>query len=245
MGYYRYQQGLIQRHLEQGGGWDSHLENSRRFILNAIDIIKPERVTVFGSGWLLDLPLAEITEKTAEVILADIVHPPEVLKQAGELKGVRVVELDATGGLIEEVWLKRPRHFLLKKQFSTAGIILPEFTPGFDPGLVISLNILSQLDTLPVKFLTGRSKIETNELLAFRKAIQTKHLEFLMRHRSVLITDSVEIFSDRSGSKTEVKSVIIDLPEGKLREKWTWSFDREGSDYYQKRSVLEVEAIIL
>jgi len=245
MGYYGYQQGLIRRHIEQGSGWDSHLENSRRFILNAIDLFKPERVTVLGSGWLLDLPLAEITDKTAEVILADIVHPPEVIKQAGELKGVRVVELDVTGGLIEEVWMKRPRPFLFKKQFSTANIIIPEFNPAFDPGLVISLNILSQLDTLLVKFLTERSKISSNELLAFRKGIQTKHLEFLQRHQSVLITDTGEIFTDRSGNKTEVKSVLVDLPGGRLKEKWTWNFDPEGSDYYTKRSVLEVEAIII
>lgn len=245
MGYYRYQQGLIHRHLEQGSGWDSHLENSRRFILQAVDLIKPERVTVLGSGWLLDLPLSEIAEKTGSVILADIVHPPEVIKQAGEIKGVTVMELDATGGLIAEVWNKRPGYCLFKRPFSTAGIIIPEFKPGFDPGLVISLNILSQLDTLPVRFLTERSKIDDNELQTFRRDIQTKHIAFLQRHSSVLITDLKEIFTGRSGNKTEVKSVITDLPEGKLRERWTWNFDKEGSDYHSKKSVLEVEAIIL
>jgi hypothetical protein len=245
MGYYGYQQGLIHRHLEQGRGWDSHLENSRRFILKAVDLIKPERVTVLGSGWLLDLPLSEIAEKTGSVILCDIVHPPEVIKQAGEIKGVTVMELDATGGLINEVWNKRPGYFLFKRPFSTANITIPEFKPGFEPGLVISLNILSQLDTLPVKFLTERSKIEDRELLDFRRDIQTKQLEFLQRHSSVLITDLKEVFTDRAGNKTEVKSVIIDLPGGKLKESWTWDFDKEGSDYHSKKSVLEVEAILL
>jgi hypothetical protein len=38
---------------------------------------------------------------------------------------------------------------------------------------------------------------------------------------------------------------LIDLPEGKHKEEWTWDFDLKGSDYYGKRSVLKVAAIII
>ena len=52
MGYYDYQNGLIYNHLNQEGGWDSHLDHCRNFINRALDYYKPEKVTVLGSGWL-------------------------------------------------------------------------------------------------------------------------------------------------------------------------------------------------
>ena len=51
--------------------------------MKALDYYKPLNVTVLGSGWLLDLPLAEMLEKTEMIYLVDIVHPPEVVMQAG------------------------------------------------------------------------------------------------------------------------------------------------------------------
>ena len=61
----------------------------------------------------------------------------------------------------------------------------------------------------------------------------------------MLITDVTEIFTDRSGNVSEKQSVITDLPEGLLKEEWTWDFDLVLSDYYGKRSVLKVAAIII
>src|SRR5512138_668826 len=104
LGYYDYQHGLIVRHLNQDEGWNSHLEKCRKFILRAIELNKPERVTVLGSGWLLELPLTEMLEKVSEVCLIDIIHPPEVIRQVRGMKNVELVTEDISGGLIEEVW---------------------------------------------------------------------------------------------------------------------------------------------
>ena len=113
MGYYNYQQGLIYRHLNQEGGWDVHLERCRSFILRALDYYRPGKVTVLGSGWLLDLPLSEMAGMTDEISLVDIVHPPGVNQQVASLKKVKISEQDITGGLILEVWNKtRKRNFL-------------------------------------------------------------------------------------------------------------------------------------
>jgi hypothetical protein len=67
----------------------------------------------------------------------------------------------------------------------------------------------------------------------------------LKRHKSILITDVTEVFTDKSGNVSELQSVIIDLPDGQNKEEWTWDFDLKGSDYYWKRSVLKVTAIII
>ena len=61
----------------------------------------------------------------------------------------------------------------------------------------------------------------------------------------LLITDISEIITDNSGNTTENPSVLTDLPEAKLKEEWTWNFDLRKSDYYRKKSVFKVTAMIL
>jgi len=245
MGYYDYQHGLIYRHLNQEGRWDKHLENCRSFIMKALEIHKPGKVTVLGSGWLLELPLKEMIDLTEEVVLVDIIHPPEVISQAGSLKKVTLSEEDITGGLIEEVWNKRIKNPFFKRTRSLDNITVPEYEPENDPGMVISLNILTQLESLPVDFIKKRSKVEEEELTLFRHKIQKKHIEFLKNHDSVLITDTNELFKDKSGKVTDIKTVMTELPESRYSEKWSWDFDLKGSDYHNKKSVLEVIAILL
>jgi hypothetical protein len=245
MGYYNYQRGLIVHHLHDEGSWNTHLTNSRNFILKSLDIYKPRVVTVFGSGWLLDLPLLEINEMADEINLVDIIHPPEVKSQVAEMKKVILREDDVTGGLIEEVWEKASRKTFLNKLRSFEEINISKYEPGFDPGLVISLNILTQLETLPVEFLRKKSNADEESFLQLRKKIQQNHLSFLENNKSVLITDRTEVVTESSGKTSEIKSVLVDLPEGRIREDWTWNFDLKQSDYYRKKSVFMVSALIL
>jgi len=246
MGYYSYQEGLIYRHLRQKGGWDAHLSNCRSFILKAADLFNPRKITVLGSGWLLDFPIAEMLERNVEITLIDIVHPPEVKKQLEGIKRVRIVEADLTGGLIAEIWEKAGKLPLYRKLHSTGIINIPEYRlEDEDPGMVVSLNILSQLDVLPVKLLRKKSSVSEEELLTFRKEVQQKHLSFLLKHSSVLITDVKEIYSDRKGQLTEEQTVVITLPPAGIKEEWIWNFDSTFTDYYGKKSVLEVVAMIL
>jgi len=245
MGYYNYQNGLIYRHMNQDGGWDNHLERCRSFIIKAMDFYKPEKITVLGSGWLLELPIAEMIEKTGEICLVDIVHPPDVISQTGSFKNVELSEQDVTGGLIEEIWQKTGKYSIFNKLQSLENIIIPEYKPDGDPGMVISLNILTQLESLLIDFLRRRSKISEEEYDHFRTEIQKKHIDFLKKYNSVLITDFAEIFTDNSGNVTEKLTLVTDLPEGKFKEEWDWHFDLVRSDYYTKRSILKVAALIL
>ena len=245
MGYYNYQSGLIFRHLRQEGGWDDHHERCRSFILKAVKFYKPETITILGSGWLLDLPLVEIAERTKKICLIDIIHPPEVIIQTGAFENVELKELDITGGLIEEVWNKTRKYSFLNKLRSLDNINIPEYIPVNDPGLVISLNILSQLESLPVDFLRTRSKITEEDFKSFRAEIQKKHLDFLRKFKSVLITDIAEVSVDNSGNETTSPTILTDLPAGQFTETWDWHFDLVRSDYYKKRSIFKVAAKIL
>jgi len=246
LGYYSYQEGLIYRHLKQKGGWDNHLARCRRFILQAVELLKPDKITVLGSGWLLDFPLSELMEKTKEIVLVDIIHPPDVRKQVSGLKKVKIIEEDLTGGLINEVWEKADRLPFYKKLCSLHDITIPCYNlQDKEPGMLVSLNILSQLDVLPVRFLKRKMLVTEKEVTNFRSSIQKHHLELLLKHKSVLITDVKEIFIHRDGSRSEEQTVTIPLPRSDISEEWTWDFDLTYTDYYGKQSVLEVVAMLL
>jgi len=245
MGYYDYQQGLIYHHLNQEDGWNSHQQNCRNFILKAIEHYRPEKITVLGSGWLLDLPLAEMAEKTGKVILIDILHPPEVISQTSGIKNVQLIEQDITGGLIEEVWKKAGKRTYLNRLSSLDEIIIPEYQSADDPGLVISLNILTQLESQPERLLKKKSRATEAEFRHFRGEVQKKHLGFLKKHKSVLITDVAEFITDDNGKTSEKETIFTTMPEGKMKEEWIWDFDLLRSDFNKKSSVFKINALIL
>ncbi len=242
LGYYDYQQALVYRHLNQEGGWNTHLQNCRKFILKAIERQKPEIITVLGSGWLLDLPLVEMAGMAQKINLVDIVHPPEVKSQVAVLGNTVLYEEDVTGGLVEEIWRKARRRSFFKKKISGHEIVIPVYRPQYDPGLVISLNILTQLESLPINFLKRHTLMSDGQLLNFRKEIQKKHLDFLLSHDSVLITDTTEVETGNSGDRNTLSSLLIDLPEGTINEEWNWYFDLRKSDYFRKKSLFKVTA---
>jgi len=245
MGYYDYQSGLIYRHLNQESGWDSHLEKCRSYILKAIDKHKPEKLTVLGSGWLLELPVAEIVEKTGKLSLIDIIHPPDVIRQAGGIDNVELIESDLTGGLIEQVRKKISSYPFFRKADNLEGIIVPEYKPVSDPGMIISLNLITQLEVLPVRYLKKKARIADDEMLRFRKSIQEKHMDLLSKYSSVLITDYEEVITERSGEITRIPTLLADLPHLVEKEEWTWDFDLKGADYYNRKSVMHVIAVTL
>jgi len=247
MGYYDYQLGLINHYLNDNDGWNSHLAHCRDFILEAVDIVKPSKITVFGSGWLLDLPLAEMTGacRVEKISLIDIIHPPEVFSQVKSFKNVELAEQDVSGGLIQEIWDKVRKHTFLNPLKTLDDIIIPEYRPAEDPGMILSLNILTQIEALPVKYISRHSKVEDTIIRKFSSAIQEKHINLLKKHPSVLITDISEKITDQKGTVTEKQTLLTDLPEARLRKEWTWNFEVMKSDFYRTRSVFDVTAILI
>lgn len=243
MGYYGYQNGLIYRHLGQEGGWDEHNRNCRSYIIRAVDHFKPDKVTILGSGWLLDIPLAELAGKVKSVVLADIVHPPEVRQQVEPYPNVELREFDVTGCLIKEVWNKTRLYSFVKKMKSLSSIEISGFNPDEDPGFVISLNILTQLENLPIELIRKKARVPEAEYDDLRSKIQKKHIDLLTKFRSVLITDTEEIFIVDNGDERVVPTLRTEIPDGMNMEEWIWHFDMKKSDYYTSRSVLKVKAV--
>ncbi len=244
MGYYNYQNGLILHHVNEKDSWENHQEHCRSIILRAIDLYKPEKVTVLGSGWLLELPFAELIERTGEVSLIDIIHPPDVINQVRNYNNVKLVEQDITGGLIEEVWQKTRKNSFFRKLKSLENINIPEYQQDSDPGMVISLNILTQLESLIVRYLKKISKIEEEKFVQFRTEIQRNHIAFLKQHPAVIISDYAEVITNKAGSIKTIPTLITDLPPYQFREEWIWNFDQAGNEFYNSRSQFKIVALI-
>jgi hypothetical protein len=170
---------------------------------------------------------------------------PEVRSQINELKNVVLKEEDVTGGLIEEVWHKAGHRSFLNKLRDLDDITIPVYHPSYETGLIISMNILTQLEELPVKLLKKKSVAGDESFLTFRKSIQKNHISFLKQHDSVLITDISEVITEKSGNIIEKQSVLVQIPQARFKEEWTWDFDLKDSDYYSKKSIFKVSAILL
>ncbi len=101
---YAYAMGYVHglRHLHARGRrcrlvWTPHVEHSRALILEAAQqCAKHERVLVIGSGPLYDVPVAQLSWRFAEVVLADIVHLRRVRQKVRGYKNVRLVTIDVT-----------------------------------------------------------------------------------------------------------------------------------------------------
>jgi len=242
-GYHSNQEGIALRYIREDDMWNTHLSNTKRFIINAVKKIKPQVVTVLGSGWLLDVPMQELLMISPRVILVDIVHPPDIQKNYAGNSSVEIVIDDVTGGITEMVWeltenKSKPDHDEILMLLETL-----DYKPDGDQGMVLSVNLLSQLPSLPFEFLVKKKLVTEDFYSAFAAKVQEKHIAFLKRNNSVLITDFEEIHTDRNGMLSKDFPVHCKLPSGQKREEWMWQFDTTGTYKQGNKTQMKVVAI--
>ena len=243
--YYSNQEGIGHRYIRERENWNGHLSNTKRFILNAVRKCQPGVVTILGSGWLLDIPVAAILESAPKIRLVDIVHPPEILSTIGGDSRIEPVVEDVTGGLPQLVW-----ELVHAKQKPEAEEIIREvegldYSPAGDQGLVISVNLLSQLPMLPFGYLKKKGVVDADLYRAFAGAVQENHLRFLRKKEGVLVTDFAELKTARDGSVAREDVVHCRLPAGVKREEWSWKFDSNGAYHRGAKTTMQVVALQL
>ncbi len=238
MGYRADQKGIINRYLREAGGWDSHLMHCRDYILDRLRLYSPETVTILGSGWLLDVPLEDMAEHCQSINLVDINHPPQVKHRVAEMDKVKLIQDDITGGIIKRIWEKRNDgpEAVLETEVAV-------YSPDYDPGLVISLNVLTQTDSLIVDYLHSEYGMSYVQLRDFRGKIQGAHLSFLDSVPSLLISEYEELIFDKAALVQTNKLLFTDLPEKGEKSEWDWDFDNSGEYYRRKRICFKVIAI--
>ena len=78
--------------------------------------------------------------------------------------------------------------------------------------------------------------------MLFRKGIQEKHIDFLSKNKSVLITDYEEVVTKKSGEVTYC-STLFAIFLRDIRDEWIWDFDLRGHERINSRRVIKMVAL--
>lgn len=216
MGYLDEQVSIKARHDRCRRAWEPHLERTRNVIRAAMRRCPRRRkAVVFGSGMLLDVPLAELAAAFDQVVLVDVVHP---LGAGWRLANVTALAAELTG-TAETVYRRAHR----------GGEPLPRVAPQLfcddaEVDLAASVNLLSQLAYLPCKYLADAGTYPAAEVTAFGRDIVRAHLDYLRRLPGVvaLICDLERLTVDHTGALVERKSALRGVPLPWSGEEWVW-----------------------
>ena len=240
MGYFDDQSGIIRRYQREREHWDTHLKNTKEFTVEAMQGKNRNSAAVLGSGWLLDVPLEELSRYFRKLCLYDIRHPAEVKKKAGMQGNVELSVCDISGFVRPVYQYTKQYRNSRKRPFISD--IQPQTTLDlrcFD--FVFSCNILNQLDILLIDYLSQFFNLSHEETIIFRSNVQQHHFNMLPRNRSCMVADYEEITSTADGReisrKTSVYHPIIQRTDV---QRWTWKFDTKMTYCKDKMTFFEV-----
>jgi len=243
IGYFGDQSGIMRRYRREREHWDAHLQHTREFVIQAMQGKNRQSVAVLGSGWLLDVPVEELSRYFEKVYLYDIRHPEKAKKQVRPLKNVELRVCDISG-------FARPvyqyvKQYRSRKERPSIGDIQPQTTldmTGFD--FVFSCNILNQLDILLADYLAQFFGLSREETDIFRSHVQQRHIDLLPRNRSCVVADYEEIIctpDDVEISRTtSVRHSIVHNPDAR---RWTWIFDTKMTYHEGKKTFFNVMGV--
>ena len=199
--------------------WQTHLDHSRQFVLSsARRCTRKDKIVVLGSGLLLDVPLAELSETFGEVILQDVVCLPEARKQIGRFRNVLFIEHDVTG-------LAEPLHRNCQQGFPRLPETVPPAAACGSASLVVSLNILSQLWVVPRAYI-GRQlrQFDPGEVDDWCVKVVEAHYAWLcsLPCAVCLVADHEAVKRDSAGNVISRTSTVFGLPLPNADVTWTW-----------------------
>ncbi len=212
LGYLREIIGTRSRHRRCREAWARHLANTRRTILEAAEYAAPHRkAVVFGSGWLLDVPLVELAQSFSEVVLVDVLHMRPVQQLVAGHPNVRLVTADLSGviGSLGRDEIPSPIGDL----------------PEADADLLVSANLLSQLPYLPCEALRRRRPQPAKaDIQDFAAAIIRYHLDQLAAAAgTVCLVTEIEQHLYEGEQLIERSDPLFGADAGPFHRDWTWS----------------------
>lgn len=240
MKYCEDQIGIFDRYQNEFDNWEPHLLNTRRFILENCNCQNQKPLAVLGSGWLLDVPVMELLQKFPKVVCYDIKHPEEVLYKFRNNKNVEFVQFDLTGGAAQY-------FFQLSKGEKKTNSPVWDFPykkidfSGFE--MIISLNLLNQLDRLIIDYLANFKRYTADDLQKISKAIQQNHINNIIGQNAILIFDYEELRLKDGKLMQSVPLVFCDLPASSKMEEWEWRFDFHQAYFPDHDVVFKVKAL--
>lgn len=213
LGYLTETVALGARHRRQARAWAPHVAACHAFVEQAASIAPPGgRALVLGSGLLIEIPLAFLAARFAEVVLVDIIHARPARRRAARFANVRLAGLDVTGTL---------------KPLAAGGPLPdPGTTAAFPEGpfaFAVSCNLLSQLSILPVDALE-RSGHDADERHHFAQALIHAHVERLRASAPVaaLFSDTTALWLDAGGREVQRDDSLWGVSLPPADRQWSW-----------------------
>jgi len=234
MGYLYESIAIKARAARCASAWKPHLEATKQFLLSSAAACAQKRTAViFGSGWLLDVPLQELASEFEEVHLVDILHPAAARRAARKHRNVQLVSLDLSG-VINSVHQLTSRVEKTHRKESLPFPQRPFLSSSERVDFVASVNVLSQLPQNPVNALralkdpSGTPVYSDGELDAYAASLRDAHLKFLHRFPHACLVSDVEMQTWRADTCVHQKDLVTEwksLPSGR---EWSWEIAPPG-----------------
>jgi len=240
MGYFADQQGIMKRYQGHHIGWEGHLAESRKYVMNFVKKNKPGKVAIMGSGWLLDVPIEELARFSSELILIDIHHPRQIKHKLRNSSNIVFLDYEISGGAAYEAYdlVKAGSRDLDK-------IKCRGFKADIEADYFVSLNILDQLDAIIIDYLQKFQSWPVEDINELRKKIQEAHINSLPKGRSCMIADIEELTENKEGVKKNKQLIFADLSRTKNLKNWLWEFDDSGDYNPGETTYFSVQAMEL
>lgn len=230
----------MRRYLREEGGWNPHLERSKQFIIDHLNDIQPQSVCILGSGWLLDVPMEELLSACSQLVLVDIAHPAQIRHRYKDNPKVKFETADMSG--IAEYLLNTPQKQL--NYFEVIKHITHHETAMFRGDMVVSLNLLSQINDYPVSYLTPKLGLNQAQRAEISQLMQQRHIDALPRGCSLLISDYEEEYRDEDSVLIgAAPTVFVHTPTSEQVREWDWAFDTHFTYREDCHTTLKVRAI--
>ncbi len=233
MGYLKELISMEARHRRCREAWASHLRECHDLIGKATEGIPRRKVTVLGSGLLLDVPIEELAAAFEEVVLVDIMHMPAVEKRVRAFANVELVSADLTG-IAEAVW-----EHVKEGRTSPLPALLPvplpdplaastaDAAPHLDSDLVISANLLTQLPLPPMELVREKAPAYSDdEAKALARNIIDNHLALLavLPGRVCLLSETERVITGGPNGDEMIEEIdpLFGARIPASGRKWTW-----------------------
>ncbi|NPA72587.1 MAG: hypothetical protein GXO35_07130 [Gammaproteobacteria bacterium] len=193
--------------------WGAHYQNCQKVILNAAKrAVQNRTVLILGAGSLADVPLEVLASRFEKVILVDLVFLKAARQQAANFANVVLVEQDVTESLS---WLQAGKTLVQKPSAWLDD-------PTID--LVVSLNLITQLPLIPVRWLMKHYDLPEIEADIVGKQLIFAHLRYLQSFNGevCLIADRMDIEFDIFGEELDRFDPWWDVEPPKSEATWEW-----------------------
>lgn len=193
--------------------WQSHIDNCHLQVKKIIEKTKRKnKVTVLGSGLMMEVPLEILLTEFENVELVDMVHPQLIRKQASKEQRLHLIETDITSCLSNLPLLK------------TSPLV------DLNSDLVISANVISQLPLLPLHWLEKAKGPQYSEedLFIFSEELIQNHINWITNSsgNTLLIHDYERIFVDKNQNILREEPSIHNYKTSKNpcdKTEWLWN----------------------